>query len=776
MLLIYFKILFSSALIFIIGSAYAECPKIPLIWNVPGKNPNFIGREDKLKKIEEVFKKDGFKTAVLAGPSGFGKSQIAKHYVYVTSNNYDIVWWFKGNQYLTQQFEHFSENVSSEFGLNIDIKAVGHAKLISIIKDFIRKKALRCLVIFDDVHTYSDIETYIPFTHENNIHTIITTRNSNFSEPVIQINAFSSEESIQYIGRFLPKEENNFKIKLALHLASCPTSIALAIDFIKSYPGMTIEKYISRYDNIANTTPINAQDAADKLGSSTDGYKMDLYSAIKLNLEELKTKSIIAFQLIGFLSFLHHDALGTDIITNWLNATKNDKNLTEVVNLINQYSLIDVTSQSSQEKVTLRMHELIQKIINMLIPVEEKKHHIDLAVEILKPLFSDRSDLVVEKVLKDNAPFLHALRISEEADKINYHTISLSSLRVKILDVLVGIIRDFSKAEQIRQHLERDFINNIKLSKIDEILYNTNLFLFSFIYSPDFDKAIIYGKKALSLIETEEGMNEEKLRLYSNLVQYYSLIGLLDNAQEFVVLGEKYFSLSKSDAYNALYILAVATYLNERGMFDEVINLINTNEKLLKRQQAYPSMYSFTLNQLCEALVKKGDIIEAGKALRFTENVGKEFYTDEDNNFFAKLNAMNAMHNFLKKENLALSKNLLNKSLNTYNKLYCGDDKHKNQGSMHLYYGKLHYLSNDHIRAKEECLISEKIYDKVLKGKAIYDVSELYKLLAIIGLDTKDESLAQEYLKKQITTFGLNHPNTLEIITYADKRGLMLTH
>lgn len=71
---------------------------------------------------------------------------------------------------------------------------------------------------------------------------------------------------------------------------------------------------------------------------------------------------------------------------------------------------------------------------------------------------------------------------------------------------------------------------------------------------------------------------------------------------------------------------------------------------------------------------------------------------------------------------------------------------------------------------------SGQIYDKVLRGKQIFDLSELYKLLAVLGVELKDESLTHTYFKKQFTTFGIDHPNTAEIAIYVDKRGLSLPY
>jgi len=65
-------------------------------------------------------------------------------------------------------------------------------------------------------------------------------------------------------------------------------------------------------------------------------------------------------------------------------------------------------------------------------------------------------------------------------------------------------------------------------------------------------------------------------------------------------------------------------------------------------------------------------------------------------------------------------------------------------------------------QAKKHYLLSEQIFEKALKNKKIDDVSELYKMLAILGMDAPDELLVHTYSKKQLDTFGVYHPKTIE--------------
>src|SRR5688572_18346007 len=80
----------------------------PLVWNAPSENPNFVGREDILHEVLNLFNKAPLKIAVISGPPGYGKTQTAKRYVYQNFAKYDVVWWFRTNQYLKPQFERFA--------------------------------------------------------------------------------------------------------------------------------------------------------------------------------------------------------------------------------------------------------------------------------------------------------------------------------------------------------------------------------------------------------------------------------------------------------------------------------------------------------------------------------------------------------------------------------------------------------------------------------------------------------------------------------------------
>ena len=125
-----------------------------------------------------------------------------------------------------------------------------------------------------------------------------------------------------------------------------------------------------------------------------------------------------------------------------------------------------------------------------------------------------------------------------------------------------------------------------------------------------------------------------------------------------------------------------------------------------------------------------------------------------------------------KKKDLDTALDYLTQSLQEYKEFFRHDKKHRLQGRAHLARGKAYKAKNDYKEALREYLLSEEIYDLIMKEKKIDDISDLYKELAMLGVDLKDEELTNKYLKAHTKTFGLDHSRTKEIFHFLDKRNL----
>ena len=755
---------------------YSMALTYPLVWNAPLENPHFMGRKDVLDEISFIFNGAPNKTAVITGPQGFGKTQVAKKFIHQNFDKYDIVWWFRANQYMKPQFEKFALEVMSQIGMDLQkpIEGLGPEYLSRLVKELIRKKNLKCLIIFDDAQTYPDIEDYILFSHNKNIHTLITSKNGNFSETGIKIKPFSRENSVTYIDFLLPEESQSAKNLLAESLNDCPAALAQSIDYIKNHPGMTIEHYLKKHKE-SKIALLSIKNPSKKLGSSVDEYQTDLMAATKINMLELRKKSEDAFQLLGFLSLHYRDEIPLVFLEKWVEFKGIKTDIMNLINQINEYSLIELTQPTSKKGAYITMQELIQSTVATLIPAKNKLLLIKEAAFLLKDSFSGRSDQNVEAILKDNTPLLDTIRLSKEADQLSYHTPDLMAIRIRALDVLVGMIRDFAAAEEIMGHLEKDFQQEISRSREDECLYYANIALYSAIKSPDYDKAVSYGLKALALTKENTISNEERLRILSNLAQHTALSGLTEECGKYINLGEGIFDRCQSDSYKALFILAKNIYLLDKRKLQEAIDFVNQNRKILDRQKFYPSMKYFVLNQLAEALLKRGNFQTAREVLDEGEKCARDYHGENENNmFFGKFYVMRGMCLAQSFGSFEEAKKLMEKGIAILNKRFGAPNKHKLQAFSHLQLGKLYHDHKNFTEAKKQFEQSEHIYETILKEKTIDDVCELYKQLAILGVDMKDERLTHDYLNKLKNVFGINHPGTIATITHLDERGIQL--
>ena len=753
------KVLVLLPVVLFTSSTYAA----PLLWNAPPQNSHFIGRSEQLQEIEARLQNE--KIAVLSGYSGLGKSQIAKEFTYRNGEKYQIVWWFYGNQYLEPQFHTFAEllNRRLKLGLEGKLESMSPERLVKTIFYELERRGLKCLFVYDDVKTVEPINDYLPSRLGS--HILFTTQNANFAEKVIPVGSFERKESHAFLKNIFPDTSSQELDSFATHLHDNPSSLALASEYIRQYPGMTIHDYVTKHTNT-----VLRIGQRQRYGDPTDAYERDLLMATQLNVEALENNSHHAYNLLGFIAVSHLSGAHIDRIHNWMDLQNiPHQDVVKLLNHMKDYSLVNIDGDK------VGMHELIQKIVTNLMPRTEKIQLIDEAVQLLLVDFSDRLDLISESMIKDSAPLLHVERISSLAAEEDYHSSDLALLRARAFDVFTCGVRDLEKAAVLQSQLEQDFVQGIKLSRKDEALYYISLSLFSAMNTSKCDAAIVHGEKALKLLDGLPDVQAEKLRMISNFIQYYSLTGELEECEKLLEQGETLLPHSEVPAYNALFILASTLYLMDKGETSEVMKLIQKNAGLLDRVTLYPTLKFYILNQLAEAQLKEGQHDACLSTLNESEQCASEFYKDEENSFFANLKSLRAAALSKKRSSPNKAEALFKDSLETFGRIfYEEDDFHRGQGLGNLLYGQFLSSERRYEEAKQAFQRSQTVFDVILKNKAIDDVSKLYTSLAILGMDLIEEELTQTYLKKHMSLFGADHPRTKLIMITLDQRGLNL--
>jgi tetratricopeptide (TPR) repeat protein len=260
--------------------------------------------------------------------------------------------------------------------------------------------------------------------------------------------------------------------------------------------------------------------------------------------------------------------------------------------------------------------------------------------------------------------------------------------------------------------------------------------------------------------------NEEKLRAITNLAQYHTIRGETDIAEQFIKEGKNIFNSSQSIAYKSFFIYAWSLVLTDQGKFKE-------SEEVLNKAKEFPALYPAfehgILHQKLETFTKQGKLTQAAKTFEEYEKKLNEFFKRRQNIGLGNAFFFKGVLLIENKKKITEALTNLTMALKIYQEAFHGDKRHRNQGRAHLAMGKAYKINTEFKNALKEYLLSEEIYDIVLKKKTIDDISDLYTELAILGVHLKDEGLTQKYLTVHIDTFGLDHPRTEKILKHLDR-------
>ncbi|MDP3441510.1 MAG: hypothetical protein Q8T08_01510, partial [Ignavibacteria bacterium] len=285
------------------------------------------------------------------------------------------------------------------------------------------------------------------------------------------------------------------------------------------------------------------------------------------------------------------------------------------------------------------------------------------------------------------------------------------------------------------------------------------------------DLAIQLMNQAMVILDPYEEYKEEKLRAITNLIQYYVARGEWEKTGELIKNGEKLCKNLPCESCICFFLYALSLTLSDQGKFQQALDVINKVNVYPLLSVEYPPIYHGVTLQKIETLIKLGKIDEAKTSLSDLEKKLKEFY-GKKTTAQAYVLILKSMVLLRQAEERPQAFEMIKDALEMYNKSFQGQIRHRAQARAHMVFGKAHSINEEHEKALKEYLLSEKIYNAVLKENRIDDVSDLYKELAILGAKIKNEALVHKYLNAHIHTFGHSHPRTEEIILYLDKAGI----
>ena len=310
----------------------------------------------------------------------------------------------------------------------------------------------------------------------------------------------------------------------------------------------------------------------------------------------------------------------------------------------------------------------------------------------------------------------------------------------------MGGVRDFEAARLCLEDIEHDLKAGHKIPLYYQALYNMNKGFFETTH-PNVERAIYYMQRGLSILNNLKGYNEERLRALTNLAQYYSYLGKTNVAETLIERGKKIFERSTSEVFNCLFFHAWAFVLNDQGKFEDSLNVLKKVSQYSTLSINYPTVELFILYQKARALIKLNRLEDAHNTLTECEEKAKVFYQTRKDIYFAHISVLKTLLLINRNKEIRKSIENLKIALQTYKDFFHGNDKHSAQARAHFALGKAYANQKNYAKALQEFLLSDDVYNKILKEKKIDDVSELYKDLTLLGVKMKDEKIVHTYLK-----------------------------
>lgn len=762
-------------LLFVFLSMPSYSKHSPKAWNLSDENLFFVGREEHLQNIHGFFNKGERRILALTGGSGFGKSQIAKKFALQFAGDYDLIWWFDARQDIPFQFERLTVALNTLLPEKERIISSTMSKeaLIDSVKNVLRIKPIKYLLIFDNAEDYNRISKFIPYAHQKprkNI--LLTSRIASLWPDRLEVGKFKREESLQFLKETLPQTTKEEREQLAETLVDYPLELTIAVAFIKPRPTLTIDRYLSMHIN-------RKRNKVE--GSLLDGYPNTSLGALEISLKDIEKESKDSLQALFFMSLLNSKDIPETYIDLWLKKMNSSLTSDEAIKHVYDKSLLGVSKitefnannklEERQDMYYLSIHDFIHQLINENISVEEKRKLLDTATDVMLEVFSGPAETFIKKIMHEPIHLLHAQKLCENAMAIGYSTPNLLKLKVCIFECLMGPSRNFEMAKHYLTTIEKDLRDDLVLEPYYKALFKINKGFFECTHNVNYDEAIQYMNEGLNILVPFKEHSDEKLRAITNLAQYHTLRGETSIAERYIKSGQIIFNSSQSISFKSFFIFAWSLVLTDQGKFKDSENVLY---KAKEFPALYPAFEHAILHQKIETFTKQGNLKKASTVFAEYEKKLQEFFKGRKNIGLGNAFFYKGLLLIHRQTNVSTALDNLNEALKIYEEMFHGDKKHRNQGRTHLALGKAHALNKDYKDALKAYLVSEEIYNLVLKEKKIDDVSDLYAELAALGIKIKDEELTHKYLQKHIDIFGLDHPRTKEIIKNFDDKNLHL--
>ena len=333
----------------------------PIRCGLPSNNAWFTGRKRVLNDLKQNYD-NGSLVQILYGPGGYGKSQIARHYLFQNENQYDLIHWVDAatTDSIIRSYKLLLNCETKELQGNED-----HTLICELYFRYLSKQD-RYLVVYDNCDYYTDSEyveliKLLPKDNTNG-HVLITTRNKYLGKNKVQsieVSLFSKTEAVGFLKERTNDCDEEGASVLAERLGRFPLALELAGAYINATPFYTIRKYLASLEK-------NSKILEQKVGALDYNYSLSevVFNTLELIKKdcdsEISTSVIELLRMCACLS-PNHISLRLFVLNN-----NNDSN-DEIAN--EHAKRIDLFMRCCSDELTL--NELSRTLVKYSLLHEE---------------------------------------------------------------------------------------------------------------------------------------------------------------------------------------------------------------------------------------------------------------------------------------------------------------------------------------------------------------------------------------------------------------------
>jgi tetratricopeptide (TPR) repeat protein len=354
------------------------------VFNVPGQNPNFTGRDPDLRALRQYLLKNkqaallqSSTPVALHGWGGIGKTQMAMEYAHRFRNAYDVVWWIGCDP--AAFIDTAMSDLAKELGIapSGSVPETNRAVLAALSRG---EPHARWLLIFDNAASFEQLRPFLP---KGGGEVLITSR-----EPVwpaelrtVQVDVFQRKESVDHllrrVGSGLTPQDAE---RVARALDDLPIAVSIAGAYLEQ-TGMSVDRYLQKIE-----------EQGPSALSEGEVVSLPIEKTWDLLLEQLQERSKGASRLLQLCSVMAPDValplIYSDVMAGVLKA--HDPSVADrhsrgaLVQTMNQLALIKLDRASDQ----ISVHRLLQHVIRQRMTEEEQsaaRHQVHLVLAGSRP-------------------------------------------------------------------------------------------------------------------------------------------------------------------------------------------------------------------------------------------------------------------------------------------------------------------------------------------------------------------------------------------------------